>query len=399
MKRVVAFSQRQRNMRPYLNSSRKSAIDTFMFNRVQLILLLIVGIGTSVYGQSNPVTTVEVGVLPGLQFSVVRFVAKPGDQVKLVLNNTDDMSHNLLITTPGSREKVVEMTNALGEAGPASGYIPETPDVLWAIPVVAPGETKSVVFKAPEKEGVYPYVCTYPGHGTIMFGAMYVNKQGAMPELAKDLNVPESRRGGDADTRAVHQGHAHQEPAPLHPYKPVPPYHYRVFIDGASPAAIAVALPNQVSYCWDAGTSMLRFAWAGGFLDNSDLWKGKGDAEAKITGEVFFRSKAGFPFRIGRTDPARILYKGYRLKDRYPEFHYQVDGTDVYELVRQTADGTGLERFFRIPYAAAPVFFRTSADEGVAYSSSTGLWKQGVLELSAEQARAFTITMTKIGKL
>src|SRR5690606_20562247 len=126
------------------------------------------------------------------------------------------------------------------------------------------------------------------------------------------------------------------------------------------------------------GTSCLRFAWTGGFLDNSDLWKGKGDAEAKVVGEVFFRSKAGFPIRIGDENPVRIAYKGYRLKDRYPEFHYQVDGTDVYELIHPKADGTGLERVFRIPAATAAVTFLTPPDEGVTYAASAGEWKQGV---------------------
>lgn len=370
----------------------------FSVKKLWSTLVLTVGLSASVFSQNNPLTTIEIGVLPGLQFSVVRFTVKPGEQVKLVLNNTDDMSHNLLITKPGAREKVVELTNKLGESGPAAGYIPKTSDVLWAIPVTAPEEANTLVFKAPEKEGVYPYVCTYPGHGTIMFGAMYVSKSGEMPELTKDVNIPESRREGKADETAEHLGHAHERPAPLHPYNPVPPYHYRVFIDGASPAAIAVALPNDVSYCWDAGTCYLRFAWSGGFLDNSDLWKGKGNAEAKVVGAVFFRSKTGFPVQIGSKRPVEVVYKGYRLKDRYPEFHYQVDGTDVYELIRQTTDGTGLERIFRIPNAVAPVAFCTAPDEGVTYAASVGLWKNGILQLTTDQARSFTVTMKKTGK-
>ncbi len=231
-----------------------------------------------------------------------------------------------------------------------------------------------------------------------MYGAMYVSRSGLMPDLSNDPHIPESRRSSKAGASHAHHGHAHEQSAPAHPYTPVPPYHYRVFIDGASPAAIAVALPNDLSYCWDAGTSYLRFAWSGGFLDNSDLWKGKGDAEAKVVGDIFFRGTSGFPIRIGQHDPVRIVYKGFRLKDRYPEFHYQVDGTDVYELIRPKADGSGLERSFRIPEAGASVTFRTSSDEGVTYTASAGEWQQGTLLLTAEQAGSFTITMTKGGK-
>ncbi len=366
--------------------------------RLSITLLFTVSISALAFDQTEPVKTVEIGVLPGLQFSVVRFTVKPGGQVKLALNNSDDMSHNLLITLPGTREKVVEMANKLGESGPAAGYIPKTSDVLWAIPVTAPEKTNTLVFEAPKKEGVYPYVCTYPGHGTIMYGAMYVSKSGEMPQLTKDMNIPESRRADEVEGGAGHQGHVHEKPVPWHPYTPVPPYHYRVFIDGASPAAIAVALPRDLSYCWDAGTGYLRFAWAGGFLDNSDLWKGKGNAEAKVIGEVFFRSKMGFPIQIGDRKPAEVAYKGYQLKNRYPEFHYQVDGTDVYELIRQTADGAGLERIFRMPDVTAPVAFSTSPDEGVVYSASVGQWEGGMLRLSAQQAHLFTVTMTKKGK-
>lgn len=355
-------------------------------------------IGTSVFSQTDSTITIKMGVLPGLQFSVVRFAVKPGDQVKLLLDNTDDMSHNLLIAKPGTREKVVALANKLGKAGPDAGYIPETPDVLWAIPVTAPEESRTLIFKAPNEEGVYPYVCTYPGHGTMMFGAMYVSVSGEMPQLAEDLNIPESRRDGKTDESAGHLGHANEEPVMLHPYTPVPPYHYRVFIAGASPAAIAVALPHNVSYCWDAGTSTLRFAWMGGFLDNADLWKGKGDAESKIVGEVFFRSKIDFPIQIGNKAPVRIAYKGYRMKDRYLEFHYQVDGTDVYELIRETTDGKGIERNFRIPDAPTRVAFRSSPYEGVMYIASKGVWKHHVLQLTANEARAFTLTLTKTEK-
>ena len=75
-----------------------------------------------------------------------------------------------------------------------------------------------------------------------------------------------------------------------HPYALIPPYLYHVFIEGASPDAIAVHLPEDLSYAWDAGACRLRFAWKGGFLDMSDLWKGHFDASAKILGDIFYRT-------------------------------------------------------------------------------------------------------------
>src|SRR5690606_1026432 len=181
-----------------------------------------------------------IAVLPGLQFSIARFSVKPRERIKLILNNTDDMDHNFLIVRPGSRERVVSAANNLGAAGPEANFIPNTADVLWAIPVTAPHEAKSIVFNAPEQEGIYPYVCTYPGHGAIMFGAMYVSQSGKMPELKTDTTIPNIRRGEDSGPHYVHLGSDHETVPQLHAYNPTPPYHYRVFIDGASPAAIAV---------------------------------------------------------------------------------------------------------------------------------------------------------------
>ena len=40
--------------------------------------------------------------------------------------------------------------------------------------LVAPREAEKISFVAPTQPGVYPYVCTYPGHWRRMYGAMYV---------------------------------------------------------------------------------------------------------------------------------------------------------------------------------------------------------------------------------
>src|SRR5690606_16773349 len=104
--------------------------------------------------------------------------------------NQDDMSHNLLIVNPGRREAVVQAASNLAEKGPDLNYIPESRDILWSIPVISPGQTASVQFAAPRKEGAYPFVCTYPGHGFIMYGVMHVSKALKMPELNEDPGVP-----------------------------------------------------------------------------------------------------------------------------------------------------------------------------------------------------------------
>ena len=93
----------------------------------------------------EPVTRIAFKAIAGLQYDLVRIRIRPGSKVELVLKNEDDMSHNLVITRPGTRIEVVNAVMKLEEKGPAMNFIPDTPDVLWSIPVLAPGEEKSVV--------------------------------------------------------------------------------------------------------------------------------------------------------------------------------------------------------------------------------------------------------------
>lgn len=352
---------------------------------------------TVVYAQSttDSIRNIKIDALVGLQFDLIRFVVKPGEKLNLVFNNSDDMSHNLLITKPGSRLEVVNEALKLGERGPELNYIPNSPNVLWAIPIVNPNQTRSLSFIAPKQEGVYPYVCTIPGHGMVMFGAMYVNSKGMLPDLKNDTNIPVNRRNDDASILGIsHSQHRSVKTKPLHPYVPVSPYFYRVFIDGASPAAIAVSLTSDLSYCWDAGTCKLRFAWTGGFLDNSELWKGKGDVSAKVVGQVFFRDKTLFPLSFSPDKAvSKLDYKGFRLINQFPEFHYTMNGIDVFELILPTADGKGLVRTFRIPDVKNRVWFNTDSQDGVNYISSHGIWQENRFRLSANEAKKFSITM------
>jgi len=350
---------------------------------------------------ADSVTTVHIKAIAGLQYNVARFQVEPGVRVKLILSNTDDMSHNLVITRPGAREAVVNAALKLGEQGPKLNFIPPSPQVLWSIPVLEPDETKAITFTTPKTTGVYPYVCTYPGHGIIMYGAMYVG-EAALPPLTNDLNIPPARRTENiaaatgAANNNLHAAHLATAAKPAHPYKLEAPYLYRVFMPDASPAAIAVSLPQELSYCWDAGTCRLRYAWQGGFLDNSDSWKGKGDSYGIILGQVFYRDKTPYPLRLNQPEniPA-VAFKGYQLQERYPEFKYNLNGVTVYELIKPKADGTGLIRTFRIPGNSQKIWFVTDLTDGVQYEATAGKWVGQKLKLTARQARHFSITMTR----
>lgn len=359
----------------------------------RLILMFLVIIGVPVATAADIPVVISIRAIPGMQYDVVRFHVKPRAKVKLRFFNADDMDHNLLILKPGSRETVVQKALEMGADGSARNFIPATDDVLWHFPLLSPEEGRELTFTAPSRPGAYPYVCTYPGHGLVMYGVMYVSEDEQMPLPEDDAYIPPARRKESIDT----SGHAHETTMhALRSYTGLPPYLYRVYIDGASPAAIVVNLPGNISYCWDAGTCKLRLAWSDGFVDNADLWKGKGDAEAKIVGNKFFQDKQIYPLITDRSDLSpEVRYKGYRLLNNYPEFHYLVNETEVFELIKQNEDSSGLIRTFRIIDAKQDVWFITNPGNGVRWVSSAGKWEKGRLKLSPAESDTFTITMNK----
>jgi azurin len=330
---------------------------------------------------------IEIKAIAGLKFDLTRIKVKPGERIKLTLTNADEMDHNLVITKPGARLEVVEASNKLGENGPKQHYVPISEKVLWSIRIVAPGQSAYIIFQAPTKEGAYPYVCTFPGHGLVMYGAMYVTTKD-LPPLEKDSNVP------PVNAQALDLEH-HHAVADLHPYKTKPPYLYRIFMPDAGPAAIAVSLPNQLSYCWDAGSCRLRYAWQGEFLDPKDYFDKKAEKYAKIMGTVFYRDKTAYPLKFSADKNPVVDFKGYKLIDRYPEFHYTIDGRDVYELIKPKEDGSGLIRSFKVPEATRPLFFVFDNSDGAEYATSKGKINGNQINLTADEAHEFVIIMTK----
>ena len=139
-------------------------------------------------------------------------------------------------------------------------------------------------------------------------------------------------------------------------------------------ASIAVGLPGGISYCFDAGESLLRYAWRGGFVDLSRTLYTKKNREtnltetAEIVGEIFFRAQS-FPIRVGDKDRIpRRRFRGYRLIDSIPEFHYEVDGVDVFERI-DAAEG-GLVRQFRIGATSQPMWFVPGGGQGIEIRST-----------------------------
>lgn len=118
------------------------------------------------------ITTVEAQMI----YDVTAFRVAPGQQVEIVLRNTDVLPHNLVIVRPGAGEMVGRAADAMATDPDAfeKEFIPDSPAVMYATRMLQEGESARLQFTAPEQEGNYPYICTFPAHWITMKGVMEV---------------------------------------------------------------------------------------------------------------------------------------------------------------------------------------------------------------------------------
>jgi azurin len=345
-------------------------------------LLLLLSCGLLAAAEPAPVE-IRISVAPGLKFDTPRFAVAPGAAVTVKFSNPDQMIHNFVITLPGARIEVVMAALALGAEGPAKNFIPDSKKILWATKALNPGEKTELTFTAPRAEGVYPYVCTSMGHGIVMYGAMYVTTQ-PLPPLEADPNVPPV---AVAVNDASDLSHTTLDKTVIS----------RTFMPDAGPAAIVVGMAGGQSYCFDAGLCRLRYAWKGGFVDNTEHWIGKGDVQAKAVGHIYYRAPAEPVIRLGHAGnlPA-ARWQGYSWANGSPTFHYTLDGDEVRETPQPLTGpeaGAGVIFTYEIDSKGETVYFLTDPEGGATFASSAGEWKDGILTLSPVQAKHFTLTM------
>ncbi|HMF19916.1 MAG TPA: HEAT repeat domain-containing protein, partial [Gemmataceae bacterium] len=123
------------------------------------------------------VRVIRVGTLPDqMLFDKDRIVVKAGRPVEIIFENTDLMPHNLVVIQPGSLEEIGNLgeSTATQPGALERHYVPKSPKILFASRLLPPRDVQKLSFTAPTQPGVYPYVCTYPGHWRRMYGALYV---------------------------------------------------------------------------------------------------------------------------------------------------------------------------------------------------------------------------------
>ena len=126
---------------------------------------------------SARVQVIRIGTVPHrMIFDKERLAIQAGRDVEFIFSNTDQMPHNFAIVEPGALEEVGLLAESTAQSSDAMKrhYIPASDKVLLGSRLLHPGETQALSYSAPTTPGIYPYVCTYPGHWRRMYGALYV---------------------------------------------------------------------------------------------------------------------------------------------------------------------------------------------------------------------------------
>jgi cytochrome c551/c552 len=155
----------------------------------------------------------------------------------------------------------------------------------------------------------------------------------------------------------------------------------RMFLPNVGPAAIAVALPGDLNYCFDAGDCRLRTVWRGDFLDCWAYYKSNGKATAALLGKALWHLPADESLQ------KRVKFRGYSVDATgLPTFEYERDGAQFREKI--VAEGKGLVRRFEVT-ATRPVVLTVEPDT----TSSAGTILKDTLTLSPAEAKSFTLTV------
>ena len=106
--------------------------------------------------------------------------AMAGQNIEIILNNKDEMPHNLVLIEEGSLDDFGKLVDKFLESPEAASkeYVPNSRYVLGATKMIDPGEKGSIQMRVPDKPGDYPFICTFPGHWRMMQGILKVSPRG-----------------------------------------------------------------------------------------------------------------------------------------------------------------------------------------------------------------------------
>lgn len=114
-----------------------------------------------------------------MRYDLNKLVVEAGKPFAIDLVNEDMMPHNLVVVAPGSRTEIATLAMTMPIDKPdklGRVFVPENSKVLAGTKLVNAGKRELLMVPAIAQEGTYEYVCTFPGHFTIMWGTLVVTK-------------------------------------------------------------------------------------------------------------------------------------------------------------------------------------------------------------------------------
>ena len=121
------------------------------------------------------------------------------------------------------------------------------------------------------------------------------------------------------------------------------------------------------------------------------MWRGNGDALAKIVGDVILREAAS-PLRPLATQ-GKPKFLGYRLERGLPTFRYRLGRVTVQERLTPAPDGPALLRRFVLTDAPDVVQLRLAGGEHVRYRSADGTFDGPMFTPREDKRLDFVVRM------
>ena len=115
-----------------------------------------------------------------MRYDTKRLVVAAGKPFQVVFENPDALAHNLVFVQPDTAQAVstavqTQLPTKLDAQGRA--YLPDNDPRVWgASKLLEPGQQETLNLTAPTVAGIYEFVCTFPGHWSIMRGKLIVTK-------------------------------------------------------------------------------------------------------------------------------------------------------------------------------------------------------------------------------
>ena len=148
------------------------------FNALLALSLLALGGPASAALAADAPREIVITANDAMQFSLKEITAAPGEKLSVKLSHVGKlpktaMGHNWVLLAAGSDAEVQKLAMECMKNAP--DYLPKDRSVVLAgTKILGGGESDTVTFTAPDKPGAYPYLCTFPGHFSMMKGKLIV---------------------------------------------------------------------------------------------------------------------------------------------------------------------------------------------------------------------------------